>query len=69
MYCSGHGKAGGYGYHKESAALQEAIESAGIKLRSPIDGAGDSAVRGAMEAINRAAFRKLGKRSARTVIV
>lgn len=32
-YTSGHGKAGGYGYHRESAALQDAIESAGIELR------------------------------------
>lgn len=31
-YCSGSGKAGGYGYHKESAALAEAIRSAGISL-------------------------------------
>lgn len=31
-YTSGKGQAGGYGYHKESAALQDAISSAGIKL-------------------------------------
>ena len=31
-YCAGHGKAGGYGYHKESAALQSAISSAGVTL-------------------------------------
>lgn len=31
-YCSGRGKAGGYGYHKESAALADAIRSAGIEL-------------------------------------
>jgi hypothetical protein len=30
--CSGKGNAGGYGYHKESAALQDAITSAGIEL-------------------------------------
>jgi len=29
---SGKGNAGGWGYHKESAALQEAITSAGIEL-------------------------------------
>ena len=29
---SGRGRAGGYGYHKESAALQAAITSAGIEL-------------------------------------
>ena len=29
---SGAGSAGGYGYHKESAAFQDAIKSAGIEL-------------------------------------
>jgi len=32
VYCSGSGKAGGYGYHKESTALAAAISSAGIEL-------------------------------------
>ena len=32
VYAAGHGSAGGYGYHKSSAAIQEAISSAGIKL-------------------------------------
>ena len=32
IYTSGKGQAGGYGYHKESAALSEAIKSAGIEL-------------------------------------
>lgn len=31
-YCSGSGRAGGYGYHKESAAMNDAIRSAGIEL-------------------------------------
>lgn len=31
-YCAGHGVASGYGYHKESAALQSAINSAGVSL-------------------------------------
>lgn len=31
-YCSGKGTAGGYGYHKQSAALADAIRSAGITL-------------------------------------
>jgi hypothetical protein len=36
--CSGNGQAGGYGYHKQSAALDAAIKSAGIKLTgSPYD--------------------------------
>lgn len=32
FWVSGKGSAGGYGYHKSSAALQDAITSAGIKL-------------------------------------
>ena len=32
VYCAGYGSAGGYGYHKESAAFQDAISNAGIKL-------------------------------------
>jgi hypothetical protein len=32
IYTSGHGSAGGYGYHKESAAIDDAITSAGIEL-------------------------------------
>lgn len=40
IYCAGHGSAGGWGYHKESAAMQEAINSAGIELYgSPYRGA------------------------------
>ena len=36
---SGHGRATGYGYHKRSAALQAALDSAGIELwGSPYDG-------------------------------
>lgn len=32
LHVAAHGSAGGYGYHKESAALQDAISSAGIEL-------------------------------------
>lgn len=32
IYTSGTGSAGGYGYHKESAAIADAISSAGIEL-------------------------------------
>jgi len=52
---SGHGSAGGYGYHKESAALMDAITSAGIKLDKNIDGVGDNAMKDAVEAIAHAA--------------
>lgn len=44
---SGYGKAGGYGYHKESAALGEALRDAGFTFTENgknfrIDGTGDS---------------------------
>lgn len=32
-WTSGSGSAGGYGYHKESAALADAVKSAGIELK------------------------------------
>ncbi len=51
---SGHGRATGYGYHKASAALSSAIDSAGIVLSERIDGVGDSASQRAVEAIARA---------------
>ena len=40
---SGHGRATGYGYHKASAALSKALDSAGIVLSERIDGLGDGA--------------------------
>ena len=51
---SGKGRANGYGYHKLSAAIADAIESAGIKLNSDISGVGDNAVCDALAAIGRA---------------
>ena len=51
---SGYGRATGYGYHKASAALSEAIDSAGIVLSERIDGLGDGASQRALEAIARA---------------
>ena len=48
---SGRGHAGGYGYHKASAAIGSAIESAGITLSGDIRGSGESAIREAMLAI------------------
>ena len=50
-YASGSGWAGGGGYHKASAALGRAIESAGVKLAEPIDGRGDGAMLDALTAI------------------
>lgn len=69
-YASGTGDAGGYGYHKESAALDEAIADAGITLhgdvygrerttkRAYINGVGDGAMLEACEAIARAVTGK-----------
>lgn len=48
---SGKGSAGGYGYHKQSAAFAEAVESAGINLALDVSGRGTSAIREALIAI------------------
>lgn len=48
---SGHGKAGGGGYHKASAAIGYAIDNAGIKLSQDICGRGDSAIEDVLFAI------------------
>ena len=53
-HSSGKGKASGYGYHKESAAIGAAIESAGITLDQSIDGVGDAAIEEALKAIAQA---------------
>lgn len=51
IHASGSGKAGGYGYHKPSAAADEALNSAGIILENSISGAGDDAIREALREI------------------
>lgn len=48
---AGHGWAGGYGYHRPSAAMGAALKSAGITLDEDIDGRGSSAMDEAMKAI------------------
>jgi len=48
---TGSGKAGGYGYNRQSAAASEAISNAGFMLSETIDGQGDKAVREAVKAI------------------
>jgi hypothetical protein len=59
-YFAGAGNAGGYGYHKESAAIGDAIRSAGIKLDTDINGVGDSAIDAALHAIAKAlGYRKV----------
>lgn len=47
----GCGKAGGYGYHKPSAALDSALKDAGFSLSADIHGVGDSAMESALQAI------------------
>lgn len=49
--CRGCGKAGGYGYHKASAAMQEALLDAGFTLSDDIAGRGDGAMREALESM------------------
>ena len=57
VWITGHGKAGGYGYHKPSAAMQNAITAAGLTLTDdngdsmPIYGRGDEAMYAAAIAI------------------
>lgn len=48
---SGSGSAGGYGYHRPSAAVAEAFEKAGIELSVDINGRGDTAVQDAVLAL------------------
>lgn len=48
---SGHGWAGGWGYHRPSAAMQKALQSCGVSLDKPIDGYGEGAMRDAVRAI------------------
>lgn len=51
FHSAGSGKAGGYGYCKESAAAAEAMSKAGVKLSKYIAGAGTDAVETAVLAI------------------
>ena len=65
VWTSGSGSAGGYGYHKESAAIADAVRSAGIKLKDlendrkdhwfDLSGTGTSYYSQVFEAIARAA--------------
>lgn len=78
IYTSGKGSAGGWGYHKESAAAAEAISSAGIELwgspyagregdmkkRAHIGGCGEQSVEEALRAIVKA----LGYRGKVTIL-
>ena len=48
---AGRGTASGSGYHKESAALNDAIRSAGVVMGSDFGGCGEGAMRHALTAI------------------
>ena len=54
-WATGKGRARGYGYCRMSAAFDEAVTSAGIKLARNVHGTGESTVRIAMAAIAAAA--------------
>ena len=62
---SGHGQAGGHGYDKFSAALDSALESAGITLSEAIAGRGDGAIWDGLIAVAEA----YGYPAAKTLIV
>lgn len=55
-YTRGSGQARGYGYHRASAAAQEAINAAGIDLSESISGCGDWAINDAIAAITRTLY-------------
>ena len=55
-YASGSGYAGGYGYHKPSAAVGNAIDAAGFALDTHIHGGGESALVDALKAVAVAAW-------------
>ncbi|HET8706646.1 MAG TPA: hypothetical protein VFM46_10125 [Pseudomonadales bacterium] len=54
VHTAGNGRACGYGYHKESAAIGSALTSAGVVLSEDIDGRGDSSTRAALVAVGEA---------------
>lgn len=50
-FTSGGGKASGCGYHKPSAAAQDAMQAAGVTLSKSISGVGEGAIERALIAI------------------
>ncbi len=51
IHVHGSGSAGGGGYHRPSAAAEEAIRNAGIELAFPINGRGDEMISQAVKCI------------------
>lgn len=58
VYLCGGGRAGGYGYHRPSAAAQAALNDCGLVLSEDIGGRGDSAIEAALCAVARAVTGK-----------
>lgn len=54
VYTSGAGKAGGYGYHRASAAAEAALNDAGFTFTKGISGVGDDAIKEGLLAVGRA---------------
>ena len=50
-YACGSGYADGYGYHKQSAAVESAINAAGIELSEHISGRGEQAMVDGLKAV------------------
>ena len=51
QWAAGTGIAGGYGYHRPSAAAAEALTKAGVEFPERISGYGDEAIRDAVQAL------------------
>lgn len=51
QYITSKGSAGGYGYHKMSAAVDDALYNAGFKFDEGIDGRGNEAIKEALLAV------------------
>lgn len=56
IWINGSGTAGGYGYHRRSAASAAAIAAAGIELSEDVSGRGDTLVSEAVAAIAQALY-------------
>jgi hypothetical protein len=61
IWASGRGSAGGYGYHKESAAIEDALTDAGFSMEGHFGGCGDTSAELAIEAVARYLGWKTGE--------
>ena len=60
IWASGSGSASGFGYHRPSAAAQEAFKNSGVELSEPIQGRGDRAIEQALFALaKKMGYRKI----------